>query len=260
MIIIPVMDILNGIVVQRRTGPQKYYKLESILTNSAEPMSVLCAIRDKIGCKTFYITDLNARHRNGDNLEIINNISKLKDIRLLVDAGTNTPELARKLMEIGSSKVVVGTKYLPNIERALEIIDAIGSDNVVFAVELENYKIYANSVEMRKIDPIEMIKYLQNYGLRKFIIYELTNIGTGIGIPSEFLKFLCRICEQLNNIQIFVGGGIRNMQDIITLKNIGVYGCLVGSALHNGAITKEDIQALCKNSKVETTGNSLTIT
>jgi phosphoribosylformimino-5-aminoimidazole carboxamide ribotide isomerase len=43
---------------------------------------------------------------------------------------------------------------------------------------------------------------------------------------------------------IFAAGGVRNMEDLLTLKQLGVFGALVASALHNGRIKSADIMQL----------------
>lgn len=242
MIIIPTMDILDStVVLMKKHVPQP---LKSILVNNADPLSVLHAFQEKLGCNTFYITDLNARHREGDNFKIINKMSKIEGVSLLVDVGVDTVESARGLMEMVSTKAVVGTKHLRSIKKAQEIIEVIGPSNMMFTVEMEQYRVYANSAEIREMDPIELIRYLRVSGLDDFIVYELSNIGSTGGITADLFDFLCRVFEECRGGRIITGGGIRDIRDVADLKSLGVWGCLIGTALHNGAITAKDILAL----------------
>jgi len=246
MIIIPTIDILDGYVVQRRPEPPKYRRLESVLVNSAEPIFVLHAIKEKLGCNTFYVTDLNARHRQGNNFQIINDLSKVENAKLLVDVGISTPKLGRKLLKIGATKVVVGVKHLVSLKEALRIIEAVSMNNVIFAIEMEQYQLYTNSAEIRKMDPIKLINQLRIRGLEEFVVFELSNIGTAGGIPLDFIKFIRKIFQHCPRVKIITGGGIHNAKDLIKLKNLGVSGCLVGTALHSGTITAQDIHNLSK--------------
>lgn len=245
MKIIPTMDIQNGLVVQvRRSGPQKYYPLESVLVSNADPLSVFQAFHEKLGARAFYITDLNARHRIGDNFEIIKEMSKVEGVSLLVEAGVNTIESAQSLLQIGSTKAVIGTKHLDSMEEAIRILDTIGVDNVIFTVEMEQYETYADSVEIRRLKPIELVHHLWDFGLREFILLELSTIGTTQGAQVALLHFLREVIEQCKGAKIITGGGIRDIRDLVALRDIGVSGVMLGTALHKGTITVEEIKQL----------------
>ncbi|SRR6266700_261251 len=245
MDIIPVIDIQDGIAVQVRRGePQKFYPLESILVDSADPLSVLQALQEKLMCSIFYVIDLNARHREGDNFKIIKKMGAIDGVNILVDAGVDTVQSARQLMEMGSVKSIVGTKHLDSIQQAIRILETIGIDNVIFNLQMEQYEVYANSAEVRRLKPIEIIYQLWDYGQKEFILIELFTIGTVQGVHGHFLQFLHDIIERFKGIKVITGGGIRDVQDLVTLKDIGVSGAMLGTALHKGIITAEDIAVL----------------
>jgi uncharacterized protein related to proFAR isomerase len=39
-----------------------------------------------------------------------------------------------------------------------------------------------------------------------------------------------------------VGGGVRGVKDLVTLKDLGVFGVLVATALHSGKISPEELK------------------
>jgi phosphoribosylformimino-5-aminoimidazole carboxamide ribotide isomerase len=43
---------------------------------------------------------------------------------------------------------------------------------------------------------------------------------------------------------VYVGGGVRDVNDLIRLREIGVSGALVASALHSGKIKVHELKAL----------------
>jgi len=49
--------------------------------------------------------------------------------------------------------------------------------------------------------------------------------------------------EKLNNKKIIYGGGVRNISDIRELKDAGIYGVLIGTALHSGKIKVDDLKS-----------------
>ncbi len=43
-------------------------------------------------------------------------------------------------------------------------------------------------------------------------------------------------------MDVFVGGGVRDIKDLVELKNLGVSGVLVATALHSGKISIEELK------------------
>jgi phosphoribosylformimino-5-aminoimidazole carboxamide ribotide isomerase len=44
------------------------------------------------------------------------------------------------------------------------------------------------------------------------------------------------------NVNVYVGGGVRDIDDLIWLENLGVSGVLVATALHSGKISIQDLK------------------
>ena len=70
----------------------------------------------------------------------------------------------------------------------------------------------------------------------------LNNVGSNAGPDITRLQGL----QQLNLARkkpanLFAAGGVRNIEDLLSLKQLGVAGALVASALHNGEITSDAI-------------------
>jgi phosphoribosylformimino-5-aminoimidazole carboxamide ribotide isomerase len=88
------------------------------------------------------------------------------------------------------------------------------------------------------IPPIDLIKMLNGYDINDLVILELSKVGTSSGINTEFLK---QVVDHSNH-NILLGGGIRNKDDISHLKDIGLAGVLVATAVHNGALPLDMIR------------------
>ena len=63
--------------------------------------------------------------------------------------------------------------------------------------------------------------------------------GSGEGVNVEFLKNALAI----SGMDVYVGGGVRDVKDLVELKELGVSGVLVATALHTGKITVEEFEA-----------------
>ena len=68
-------------------------------------------------------------------------------------------------------------------------------------------------------------------GVRDFIVLDLARVGSCEGVNMDFLK---KALEE--KVNVYVGGGVRDINDLILLENLGVSGVLVATALHSGKI------------------------
>ena len=152
----------------------------------------------------------------------------------MVDIGVESKDDLEKCAGIADT-VIVGTETasLELIEKAARKFP--GRINV--SIDLKNGKVLTKDIKM-KMQPEELVKRLNDYDVRDIIILELGKVGTSAGIDVDFLKGIARL--SIHNI--LVGGGIRDMDDIDKLKEIGVSGALVATAVHNGRIPVELIR------------------
>jgi phosphoribosylformimino-5-aminoimidazole carboxamide ribotide isomerase len=74
-------------------------------------------------------------------------------------------------------------------------------------------------------------------GLTQAILLDLARVGSQEGVDVAFLK---KALEGVD-LEVFVGGGIRDIDDLLNLKELGVFGVLLATALHSGKIKVEDI-------------------
>jgi phosphoribosylformimino-5-aminoimidazole carboxamide ribotide isomerase len=82
------------------------------------------------------------------------------------------------------------------------------------------------------------LREFQRLGVSQIIILDLTRVGSGEGVNMSFLT------EVLRNItaKVLVGGGVRDVKDLVELKDLGVFGVLVATALHSGKISLESLK------------------
>lgn len=113
MRILPVLDILGGIVVRALAGRRSEYRpLVSRLTESTDPVTVAGAIRERFGWSEFYVADLDAiiAHRFPDNIRVYERL-RAAGFRLWLDAGVREPADANRIATY-ADKVIVGLETL----------------------------------------------------------------------------------------------------------------------------------------------------
>jgi phosphoribosylformimino-5-aminoimidazole carboxamide ribotide isomerase len=236
--VVPVIDILNGAAVHAVKGRRSEYKpLESVLTKSTDPIGVAEAFKT-LGFSELYIADLDAIIDCRDDFEQIRQITEKTGLSLLVDAGVTGIERAHRLMETGVVKLIIGTETLKSKAFVAEALQHFGSDHVVVSLDLKEGKVLAQPSFIGPTEPMQLLREFKNMGVRQIIVLDLSRVGSGEGVDIEFLK------EAIakTGIEIYVGGGVRDITDLIELREIGVSGALIATSLHTGKISIADLK------------------
>jgi phosphoribosylformimino-5-aminoimidazole carboxamide ribotide isomerase len=89
--------------------------------------------------------------------------------------------------------------------------------------------------EKSQFTAIEFCKEMQDLGVKTIISTDISKDGAMQGANHDLYKEL----SQKLSIDIIASGGVSSMQDVIRLKEQGVYGAIIGKAYYTGAIQLE---------------------
>ncbi len=241
MRIIPVMDLLKNKVVQAVRGErQKYQPVKTILVPSSEPIDIALAFQEIFGFNELYIADLDSIQGSGSNLDVVKKISDNTALKIIIDAGVNNPQDARRILEVGADKVIIATETLISVKQLEECVKAIGKGKVVGSLDYKDEQILTKSEEIMKLKPFQVAEIFERKGVGEIIFLELSRVGTLQGLEHKTLKEII----QAVSIPVLTGGGINSVSEIIELQNLGIAGVLVATALHKGKLRPEDLQNL----------------
>jgi len=238
MKIIPVMDILDGVVVHAVRGRRSEYQpLKSVLCASANPLDVALAFK-ALGFSELYVADLDAIMGGHANFSVLKQIADTTGLRLMVDAGITHLEKAEKVLSSHASKVIIGTETLPSISFVGEAVKSLGSERVVVSLDLRGEKVISGFELGKFRNPVRLLREFRGMGVDQIIVLDLARVGSEEGVNMPILKEVLRN----ENGKVFVGGGVRDIKELVELKNVGVFGVLVATALHSGRISLEELR------------------
>jgi phosphoribosylformimino-5-aminoimidazole carboxamide ribotide isomerase len=236
--IIPVIDICKGIAVHAVRGRrEKYQPLESVFLSSANPIDVAVKLKE-LGFTDCYVADLDAIIGGNPNFPLIKRLADKSDLDLMVDAGVNSLALTEKLLDHEVTAVVIGTETLFDVEFVASAVAAFGSEKIMISLDLMGNHVLSK-VELGSLaTPIGLLREFRNMGVSQIIVLDLTRVGSGEGVNTTLLS------KMLRNVKasFFVGGGVRDIGDLQKLKDLGVSGVLIATALHSGKISPVDLK------------------
>ena len=222
------LDIYNRTVVHAQGGNRQNYQpihKSSVLCNSSEPLAVI----DIIKPKEVYIADLNILQEIGEhdtNFDDTRAVSQ--NVRTMLDPGISFLSDVGEALSLASS-VILGTETA-----SLDTISNAASEfpgRVNVSIDIKNGRILTRDPNMPD-DPLEVIGMLNDMDIRDIIILDMDRVGTSSGVDSQFLSTIAAS----SNHDVLLGGGVKDVGDIEILKDIGLKGALVATALHNGKI------------------------
>lgn len=238
MKIIPVIDILNRKVVHAVKGQRHNYQpIESILCKSTEPLEVARGFK-ALGFNELYVADLDAIIDCSMNFQTIKSIADETGLKLMVDAGVTSIPRAQKLLDSGVSRLIIGTETLQSKKFVEQVVEIFGSDRVVVSLDLKGDKVLVKLGFDGCLSPICLLQDFNRMGVTQIIVLDLLRVGSNEGVNTDFLK---KVIAEVG-VDVYVGGGVRDIHDFAELRNIGVSGALIATALHTGKISIDELK------------------
>ncbi|MDR0676845.1 MAG: 1-(5-phosphoribosyl)-5-[(5-phosphoribosylamino)methylideneamino]imidazole-4-carboxamide isomerase [Elusimicrobiota bacterium] len=240
MQIIPAIDLKDKKCVRLIQG-----EIEKETIYSENPIEVAHYFKDK-GAKRLHIVDLNGAF-SGEmtNFEIIRDIRKSTDILIDVGGGVRDLNRVETLIGEGIDRVILGTIAVTNFEITSRIVEKFG-DKISVGLDAKNKKIAIKGwVEKTDILALDIMKKLENVGVKEFIYTDISKDGMLCGANLCDTKEICKKTAQ----NVIISGGISNINDVKNLlelkqKNLG--GVIIGKAIYAKSLDLKEAIKLTK--------------
>lgn len=229
------IDLLNGVVVHAKHGARAQYRtIQSSLTSSSHPVDIVKSFMALYPFKTLYIADLNAIQQLSNtgqcHHQILEEIHQLfPQLTLWIDAGIYDEVEANKWQK-SYTQLVLGSESFASLSQYETLIAKLTNPYVLSLDFLP--KGYAG--------PTELLQESQ-YWPKQVIVMTLAQVGANIGVDNSAIN---AIANKAQNHHIYAAGGIRDLNDLMQLKQFTIHGALVASALHNLQLSCQDLTSI----------------
>lgn len=244
MEILPVIDILNGIVVHGIAGRRdKYGPIVSGLTSSHEPITVSRAIRAEFGLNRIYLADLDGILHCRLNETVYRRLID-DGFELLVDPGIHEPQLAAQLAEIPGVNIVVGLETCRSPADLATMVNH--QSQITFSLDLFSGipRLHQTACGW-SANPDEIARQAVHCRVGSLIVLDLADVGMGTGGSTDALCQAIR--DEFPEVRLIAGGGVRGPDDLQRFVALRVDAVLVASALHDGRLCRTDIDSIARN-------------
>lgn len=231
MIIFPAIDIKNGNCVRLKQG-----KFDELDVYFDDPVEVAKIWKEK-GAKFIHIVDLDgAKDGKSKNYEIIKKIAEIINIPIQVGGGIRTEEAIKNLLNAGVNRVILGTAAVNDEQFLKNMVEKYG-DQIVVSVDAKDGIVAIDGwVNLSEINSIEFIKTLDAMGVKTIVYTDIAKDGMMQGPNFKIYEKVSNISD----INVIASGGVSNLEDLERLKEMDLYGAIIGKALYINKIKLED--------------------
>jgi phosphoribosylformimino-5-aminoimidazole carboxamide ribotide isomerase len=231
--VIGVIDIRSGVAVHARGGRRALYQpVRSPLLppeQAGDAAGLARCYHDVPGIAEIYVADLDAI--SGQPMQDLTTIAACA-LPLMVDSGVSSETGALAVLAHGATRVVIGLETLSSFEDLARIVRGIGAHRVVFSLDLcDAQPLTRPTAPFAGLSPLALAVEAAGTGASTVLLLDLARVGRSVGVDLAFVR---TIRAALPAVELLVGGGIRNQDDLTQLAVAGCDGALVGSALHDG--------------------------
>jgi phosphoribosylformimino-5-aminoimidazole carboxamide ribotide isomerase len=246
MQLIPVLDLMIGQIVLAQGGNRDAYRpVHSRLTTSSIPIDVAQAIFNQTGCDWLYLADIDSFAGAAPNWSVYQNLLD-HGFGLWIDADWLTGDRYEQIesrLDTRRVKIILSSETLSSHNQFSVFESLIQNDlSPIFSLDKKGESVISQNGSLAELSQYELVQLAYQRGVREMIILDLNEVGTGNGFQStgNSAMLIEQIKEELPDVRITSGGGVRNPNDVRHWIDAGCDHVLVASAIHNGTFTPDD--------------------
>ncbi len=227
MILFPAIDLYEKKAVRLYKGDY-----DRMTVYSDEPVDVAAGFVEK-GASHIHIVDLEGA-KNGwtPNLETVIRIKRESGAFCEIGGGIRSMDVIDEYLSCGIDRVILGTSAVEDRKLLQEAVLKYGRQIAVGADIREGYISVKGWTENSGITVEVFFKEMQDAGVRTVICTDISRDGALKGTNTGLYRRLS--CSF--DMDIIASGGVSDLEDIKSLKEMGLYGAIIGKALYTGNI------------------------
>lgn len=230
--IIPAIDLINGQVVRLYQGD--YDKKTEY---QQHPIDVVHHYADQ-GAQCLHIVDLTgAKEPAKRQLDLIKQMVDTQRMEFQAGGGIRSEQEVAQLLDIGVSRVVIGSLAVKQPELVGRWIEQYGGERIVLALDVninaQGKKMIATHgwQEDSGVELEGLLNQLLENGAKHVLCTDISRDGTLQGSNVDLYK---EVSATFPFVKWQASGGIGGLNDIKALKPTGVAGVILGRALLEG--------------------------
>ncbi|MFT4741734.1 MAG: phosphoribosylformimino-5-aminoimidazole carboxamide ribotide isomerase, partial [Marivirga sp.] len=162
------------------------------------------------------------------------------DLELDFTGGIHTDGDISKAFEYGADYITAASVAVERKELFASWIVSYGREKITLGADTLNGKIAYNGWKQSSdLDILEHIGYFYERGLKYVKTTEISKEGS---LSGPAFELYASILKEFPEIKVLASGGVRGIDDIRKLDDMGVFAVIFGKAYYEGNITLNDLE------------------
>ena len=227
MIILPAIDMYDKKAVRLFKGDYS-----QMTVYSENPVEIALDFKNA-GAEFIHLVDLEgAKDGTTPNIDVVERIIKETGLKAEIGGGIRSREVLEKYLSIGVSRVILGTAAVNDREFLLWAVENYKEKIAVGADIKDGFVAIKGWVEKSEIRCDDFFADMERIGVKTIICTDISKDGAMQGTNRELYKEL----SEKFSIDIVASGGVSSIEDLKALREMKLYGAIVGKAYYIGAV------------------------
>jgi len=227
MILFPAIDLYEGKTVRLYKGD---YAQMTVYSEHPEEIARDFAAK---GATHAHLVDLEgAKNGTTPNLDTVLRIKEAANLFCEIGGGIRSMDTVRTYLDAGLDRVILGTAAVEDPSFLHEALEVYG-DQIAVGVDVrDGYIAVRGWTEKSALGFMDFCRDMEKLGVRTLICTDISRDGAMRGTNREMYRELSRSL----GLQITASGGVSSLEDVRSLKEMGLYGAIIGKAYYTGDI------------------------
>ena len=236
MLIFPAIDLRGGHVVRLAQGD--YGRMT---TYSGDPVEVAEGFK-RLGATGLHVVDLDgAKDGNPQNRAVIKALCGLS-LTVQVGGGMRSEADVEETLALGVNRVILGTVAVTDYPLVERLAQKHGEKLAVGVDVKDGYVATHGWQEVSGIRGIDFCKKLRDTGIRTVIYTDISRDGLLEGTNLAAYEELSKV----EGLQVIASGGVSFENEVQSLREMDLYGVILGKALYTGKLSLSRCLAIAK--------------
>lgn len=230
MLIFPAIDLRGGRVVRLSQGDY-----DRMTVYGDDPVHQAREFL-RAGATCLHAVDLDgAREGRPMNRDIIGALCQL-GLYVEVGGGMRNEAAVEDTLALGVNRVILGTAAVTDFDFTTRLGRRFG-ERLAVGVDVKDGKVATHGWrEVTDIDGADFCRRLTDVGVRTVIYTDIARDGLLGGTNLRAYERL----RHIDGLRVVASGGVSTAEEIRQLRDMGLYGAIIGKALYAGTLSLAD--------------------
>ncbi len=228
MLIFPAIDLVQGKAVRLLRGDYA-----QMTVYSEDPVSVAKRMEEQ-GARCIHLVDLEgARDGGTPNLPAAERIAKETGLFTEFGGGLRDMDTLERCFDAGLDRLILGTAAAENEALLKEALARWGERIAVGADVKDGFIAVRGWREQSAWRLEDFAGHMQELGVTTLICTDISRDGVLQGTNRELYRSL----SKRFTVRLTASGGVSSLEEIAVLRELGLYGAIIGKAYYTGALS-----------------------